>query len=272
MSIFIKDAIRCSITGSAGSVAWSNVTDKPSSYTPSEHTHGYWTYDENTIKGVKVNNATSADTATCSYGVYDYNTDTATRLDIGYSGTGLTSSTCSYLAGYGTNAAGRTCIKDISKAEVKTWLGLGSLAYKNSLTASDVGAATSTHTHTTISNALTVSGNLYATAFYESSDERLKDFKDDIEVDIKKLKDLKKKYFTFKDNPDKLEIGVSAQEIQAVYPEIVSENEDGYLTVAYDKLSVVALKAVDKLDDEITELKDRMSRLEEMINKLIENK
>ena len=63
-----------------------------------------------------------------------------------------------------------------------------------------------------------------------------------------------------------MQIGVSAQEIQKIYPEIVSEDiETGKLTVAYDKLSVVALAAVDKLHAENQELKDRLTKLEEMV-------
>ena len=65
-----------------------------------------------------------------------------------------------------------------------------------------------------------------------------------------------------------MQIGVSAQEIKEIYPEIVSENTDGYLSVAYDKLSVVALAAVDKLDDEIDELKERIQKLEKIIERL----
>ena len=34
------------ITGSAGSVAWGNVTNKPSTFTPSSHTHSYITYND----------------------------------------------------------------------------------------------------------------------------------------------------------------------------------------------------------------------------------
>ena len=119
----------------------------------------------------------------------------------------------------------------------------------------------------------TTAGRLTATTmyassgFFQSSDERLKDFHGSIPVDLDKLGELRKDYFTWKEGENKdVQIGVSAQEIQKIYPEIVSEDsETGKLTVAYDKLSVVALAAIDKLHAENQELKDRLAKLEEMV-------
>ena len=116
---------------------------------------------------------------------------------------------------------------------------------------------------------------MYATSgFYETSDERLKNFKGKIPVSLERLSHLKKNYFTWKDKDEEdIQIGVSAQEVQSLYPEIVSESDSGSLTVAYDKLSVVALSAIDVLYEENKTLKDKISKLEsqiENINTLIE--
>ena len=59
-------------------------------------------------------------------------------------------------------------------------------------------------------------------------------------------------------------IGTSAQKLQAVYTELVSESE-GYLRVDYAKLSVIALAAVDKLHEENEELKERLRKIEEKL-------
>jgi hypothetical protein len=115
----------------------------------------------------------------------------------------------------------------------------------------------------------TVNGSITATAFYQSSDERLKTFYDPIKVDLDKLKTLRKNYFKFNDK-DKLEIGVSAQEVQEIYPELVSANDEGYLSVAYDKLSVIALAAIDKQQDIIKNQTDKINQLETRL-KNIEN-
>ena len=110
------------------------------------------------------------------------------------------------------------------------------------------------------------SGSVTASAFYESSDERLKTFGYDIDVDLDKLAELRKSFFTFNSKPEKMELGVSAQEIQKLYPEIVNENEDGFLSVDYSKLSVIALKAIDKLNDKNKELEERLARIEKALN------
>ena len=103
--------------------------------------------------------------------------------------------------------------------------------------------------------------------FYEASDERLKNFSNDIEVDLDKLSKLSKKYFTWKDDESNAQhIGVSAQEVQAIYPELVEViDEDGHLSVSYDKLSIIALKGIDVLNDKIKSLEDRLSKLEQII-------
>jgi ubiquinone biosynthesis protein UbiJ len=78
---------------------------------------------------------------------------------------------------------------------------------------------------------------------------------------------LSKKYFTWKDDESNTQhIGVSAQEVQELYPELVNViDEEGHLSVSYDKLSVVALKGIDVLNDKIKSLEERLERLEKLI-------
>lgn len=97
-----------------------------------------------------------------------------------------------------------------------------------------------------------------------SSDERLKEFKGEIDVDFERLKTIPKQYFVWKDDEDKtVHVGTSAQKLRDVYPELVSGEEDKeYLGVQYELLSVVALKAVDKLYDYCKALEKRIEELE----------
>lgn len=125
------------------------------------------------------------------------------------------------------------------------------------------------------SGARLVGGNsLYASGgFFEASDNKLKNFKHDINIDLEKLSQLPKKYFIWKnDNSNKLNIGTSAQELQKLYPELVSEDEEGILNVAYDKLSIIALAAIDKLykdfNNKILILENEISNLKKTLNNL----
>ena len=101
---------------------------------------------------------------------------------------------------------------------------------------------------------------------YAASDETLKNFGENIEVDFDKLAEIPKVYYTWKTDVDnKQQIGTSAQKLREIYPELVSESEDGKLAVSYEKLSVIALSAVDKLHKENEELKERLRKIEEKL-------
>ena len=115
--------------------------------------------------------------------------------------------------------------------------------------------------HTSTTDIYMEGGEVYA-----ASDERLKNFGDNVEVDFEKLLSIPKVYYTWKNDESKNNmIGTSAQKLKEIYPELVSENEDGKMAVSYEKLSIIALAAVDKLHKENEELKDRLKRIEEKL-------
>ena len=139
-------------------------------------------------------------------------------------------------------------------------------------TGTSTAATTLSSSNTHRAGAATGSG-IYWTGWnlYASSDERLKDFYDDVEVDLDKIKTLPKKYFRWKDKEvdgSKMNIGTSAQKLRELYPELVSGEDDGTLGVCYEKLSVVALAAVDKLHEENEELKKKYEDLENRLKEL----
>jgi hypothetical protein len=51
-------------------------------------------------------------------------------------------------------------------------------------------------------------------------------------------------------------VGVSAQAVQAVLPEVVDEGLDGYLGVSYSKLVPLLIEAIKELEVRISELED----------------
>lgn len=100
---------------------------------------------------------------------------------------------------------------------------------------------------------------------YNTSDARLKTFTDDISIDFDALANIKKGIFYWNDDPkQELQIGVTAQTVKSVYPQLVSE-KDGVYSVSYDKLSVIALAAIDKLYKENESLKKKILELEKRI-------
>ena len=65
-----------------------------------------------------------------------------------------------------------------------------------------------------------------------------------------------------------MQTGVLAQELQKVLPELVKENAEGILSVNYSGLIPYMIEAAKTQQQEIAELKDRLSRLEEAVLKL----
>ena len=107
----------------------------------------------------------------------------------------------------------------------------------------------------------TVTGEIRATgdvvAFY-SSDERLKDNKSVIENSLDKVGKLKGYEFDWNDKQELYEghdVGVIAQEVEKVLPEVVQTRDDGYKAVKYDKLVPLLINAINELKAEIEELK-----------------
>lgn len=97
--------------------------------------------------------------------------------------------------------------------------------------------------------------------FYETSDARLKDFKEDVKA-LDTVDQIPTKYFTWKeDENQESQIGTSAQEVEKLYPELVSKTEDDTLTVDYAKLSIIALAAIKELKAEIQSLKEEIKQL-----------
>lgn len=98
------------------------------------------------------------------------------------------------------------------------------------------------------SGKITSQDTIRAKAFYTDSDKRLKKIIGDLNIDIDKILELSLIYYTFNNDPSKKEeIGVIAQEIREVCPQIVSEDENGMLSVDYSKLSILALYCIKDL-------------------------
>ena len=106
-------------------------------------------------------------------------------------------------------------------------------------------------------NTITATGNITALGFYQSSDERLKTFTEDYDINLDNLKNIKTgKFYWNSDEKQVINGGVSAQTVEQYFPELVMENEDGMKSVNYDGLAVVAIAAIKKLTDRIEQLEE----------------
>lgn len=101
---------------------------------------------------------------------------------------------------------------------------------------------------------------------FQNSDERLKNVVANIEPDLDDLRTIDKVVFNWKqDKSRKNNIGVIAQTVEKLYPELVINNPDsGYKMVNYAGLSVIALAAVDKLYEKVQDLEAEVTRLKNM--------
>ena len=107
---------------------------------------------------------------------------------------------------------------------------------------------------TTVSNDLTVSGDVNI-----SSDARLKSNIVSLGSTLTKLLQIDGKSYEMK---GKQKIGVLAQEIQEVFPELVSEDDNEMLAVNYQGLVPVLINA-------LKEQNDKINRLENLVEQLI---
>jgi hypothetical protein len=100
-------------------------------------------------------------------------------------------------------------------------------------------------------------GTVTANAFYQDSDERLKTFTEDYDINLDNIKNIKTgKFYWNADDTQTLNGGVSAQTVEEYFPELVRENEEGIKTVNYDGLAVVAIAAIKKLTERIEQLEE----------------
>ena len=94
------------------------------------------------------------------------------------------------------------------------------------------------------------------TAYY-SSDERLKENFNTLDGALDKVLEMNGYTFDWKEGIEDIvshtghDIGVKAQEVQAMYPELVHERDNGYLAVDYIKLTAVLLQAVKELNAKV---------------------
>lgn len=104
--------------------------------------------------------------------------------------------------------------------------------------------------------ALNVQGSVNASGeVSSSSDIRLKTNIEKITDSLVKVKKLNGYNFSFKDDPEKKHIGLIAQEVQELLPEVVFKNLDGYLSVAYGNIVALLIESIKEQQEQLDHLK-----------------
>jgi hypothetical protein len=105
---------------------------------------------------------------------------------------------------------------------------------------------------------IAASGDIVA---YNTSDKRLKNNIEPIVNALDKLNQLGGYTFEWNEELQKArsgkDLGVIAQEVQSVFPEVVIERENGYLAVDYEKLVPVLIEAIKELSAKLKELEKK---------------
>tara|TARA_B100000900_G_scaffold291277_1_gene250132 strand:- start:751 stop:3765 length:3015 start_codon:yes stop_codon:yes gene_type:complete len=114
---------------------------------------------------------------------------------------------------------------------------------------------------TGISGDLNVGGDVVA---FASSDERLKDNIELISNPIEKVQSLKGVTWNWNDNASETQkstpnVGVIAQDVEKVLPELVHDRDNGFKGVDYAKLTGLLIEAIKDQQKQIDELKSKLS-------------
>ena len=126
-----------------------------------------------------------------------------------------------------------------------------------------IGHSSDSDLMTLASGSLTVAGDVTI-----SSDARLKSNIVALGPTLISLLQLEAKSYTMKnDTEQKQKIGLLAQEVQKVFPELVSEDNNGMLTVNYQALVPVLINALKEQEDNYNELEKSLEILEKKVLK-----
>jgi hypothetical protein len=120
-----------------------------------------------------------------------------------------------------------------------------------------------------------VNGKLIVSSLGSASDERYKRNIQPLQLSLEKVTkltgvsyDWKTEEYSGKGFTEGRQIGLIAQDVEKVLPELVQADENGYLAIAYDKLVPVLIEAVKEQQTSIKQKDSRIEKLEKALELL----
>jgi predicted RecA/RadA family phage recombinase len=154
--------------------------------------------------------------------------------------------------------------------------GVTSVATSNGITGGTITSTGTLSMSGSYTGTFSVTGEIRATSdvtAYYSSDEKLKENVVEIDDAINKVKQVRgvefdwtQEYIDAKGGEDnyfvrKHDVGVIAQEIEKVLPEVVATREDGTKAVKYDRVVALLISAVKEQQKQIEDLKEEINNI-----------
>jgi hypothetical protein len=155
----------------------------------------------------------------------------------------------------GSVTAGIVTIATNGNLTTPTNVNCGGIIANNGEIATEFGIGT----FLTVQEFILCEGTVTGTDFIASSDERLKSNIKTIENSLDIVTKMRGTTFNRKDS-DKVHVGVIAQEIQKVMPELVHEDKNGYLGVSYSNMVALLIEAIKEQQTQIDELKSLIGK------------
>ena len=121
---------------------------------------------------------------------------------------------------------------------------------------------------TTPAYKLHVYGRIKTSGITESSDERLKENINDLTASLEKVLQLRGVTYNWKDKTDyssATQIGLIAQEVKNIIPELVDQDQEGFYSVQYSHLVPLLVEAIKELNSLLNQTQNNVHNLEEKV-------
>jgi len=110
-----------------------------------------------------------------------------------------------------------------------------------------------------ITGSLIVTGSAFVTTLTETSALRYKKYVKGLSSQTDTVYQLRPVHFRWKNN-NKKDYGLIAEEVQKIYPELVTSGENGdALGISYTKLTALLVKTIQELTDRVSDLENKLN-------------